>query len=359
MRRHLEGAQFQQPQAPGGTVGRVELVDAELAAVGVAGGVDEQVAQRAVNQPWRHRRAVQGELALQLVEADLDLVDLVAAGLVKARRLAGGADEHAAEQIAQRRVVVPVGDEAGQQVRPAQEGAVGGGGAAEHEVVAATSAGVAAVEHELLGRQARVVRRFVEEFGVVDEFGPVVGGVDVDLDHARVGRHGQRLQARVARRRVAFEHDLHRQLGAGGLDGGQQFEVVLQVRQRRHEDIQHAAAAAAVRRLGRTLGPGAVAALRVAHFHAQRGARQLARRLEARRRHQRVAREGGHRVVLGAQAVEAGATGQRVTRHSRHRAMAEPAARPHVGIKARAVEAAVGPFLAGAARAGLQRLLHA
>jgi hypothetical protein len=54
MRRHLEGAQLQQAQAAGGGVGRVHLVDAELAAVRVAGDVDQDVAQRAVDQPGRH-----------------------------------------------------------------------------------------------------------------------------------------------------------------------------------------------------------------------------------------------------------------------------------------------------------------
>ena len=68
--------------------------------------------------------------------------------------------------------------------------------------------------------------------------------MDVDLDHARVGRDLQHLQPRVARRRIAFEHDLHAQLGGRGLDRGQQFEVVLQVLQRRHEDVEHAALAA-------------------------------------------------------------------------------------------------------------------
>jgi hypothetical protein len=58
------------------------------------------------------------------------------------------------------------------------------------------------------------VRRVVEELGVVDQFGPVVRGVDVDLDDTGVGRHLQQLQARVARRRVAFEHDLHALLDA-------------------------------------------------------------------------------------------------------------------------------------------------
>jgi len=37
MGRHLEAVEFDQPLAAGGAVGRVELVDAELGAVGVAG----------------------------------------------------------------------------------------------------------------------------------------------------------------------------------------------------------------------------------------------------------------------------------------------------------------------------------
>ena len=100
MRRHLEGAQLQQAETAGGPVGRVHLVDAELAAMGVAGDVDQQVAQAAVHHPRRHL-LVHRQLALQLGKGDLDLVDLVVARLVDARRLAGRADEHAAEQVAQ------------------------------------------------------------------------------------------------------------------------------------------------------------------------------------------------------------------------------------------------------------------
>ena len=51
-------------------------------------------------------------------------------------------------------MVLPVGDDAGEQVGPAQERAVGRRDAAEHDVVAAAGADVAAVEHELLGAEA-------------------------------------------------------------------------------------------------------------------------------------------------------------------------------------------------------------
>ena len=55
VRRHLEVAHFQQAEAAGGAVRAVELVDAELGAVRVAGGIDQQVAERAVHIPRQRR----------------------------------------------------------------------------------------------------------------------------------------------------------------------------------------------------------------------------------------------------------------------------------------------------------------
>ena len=63
--------------------------------------------------------------ARELTERDLQLVQAVVPRLVDARRLARRADEESREQIRQRRMVVPVGDQAAQQIGPAQERAVG------------------------------------------------------------------------------------------------------------------------------------------------------------------------------------------------------------------------------------------
>jgi hypothetical protein len=69
------------------------------------------------------RRLLAGFEALRhLLEGDFQFVEAFVARLVDARRLAGGADEHAGEQVGQRRVVLPVGDQAAQQVGPAQAG---------------------------------------------------------------------------------------------------------------------------------------------------------------------------------------------------------------------------------------------
>ena len=73
-------------------------------------------------------------------------------------------------------MVVPVRDQAREQVRAAQERAVGRRRAAEHEVVAAARADVAAVDHELLAAQPRLPRGVVQEFGVVDEPSKLLAG---------------------------------------------------------------------------------------------------------------------------------------------------------------------------------------
>ena len=56
VRRHLETAQLDEAEPAARTVGRIQLVDAELGAVRVAGQIDEQVAQRAVDDPRRDRQ---------------------------------------------------------------------------------------------------------------------------------------------------------------------------------------------------------------------------------------------------------------------------------------------------------------
>ena len=65
------------------------------------------VAEDAIDQPGRSV-AVIGNL----LEGDFQFVDLIVARLIDARRLAGRADEVSAEQIRQRRMIVPIADQA-------------------------------------------------------------------------------------------------------------------------------------------------------------------------------------------------------------------------------------------------------
>ena len=90
----------------------------------------------------------------KLAEGDFQLIDGIVARLVNAWRLARRADEQAGEEIGQRRMIVPVTDQAAQQVGAAQERRIERGQRAEYKMIAATGAGMAAVEHELLAGQA-------------------------------------------------------------------------------------------------------------------------------------------------------------------------------------------------------------
>ncbi len=103
MRRHFETAQFEQAEAARRTIGRVEFVDAELGTMRVARHIDQDVAQRAVDHPRRQVRAVaaaeQIDLPLQLAERHLQLIHLVVARFVDARRLARRPDKEPGKQI--------------------------------------------------------------------------------------------------------------------------------------------------------------------------------------------------------------------------------------------------------------------
>ena len=116
VRRHLERAHLEQAAAARRAVRRVELVDAELGAMRVAGDVGQQVTEQPIDEPGRNGTA---RPPVVCAERDLELVDAVVPGLVDARRLAGRADEEAGEQIRQRRMVVPVRQQAAQQIRAA------------------------------------------------------------------------------------------------------------------------------------------------------------------------------------------------------------------------------------------------
>src|SRR5436190_19035256 len=102
-------------------------------------------------------------------------------------------------------MALPEEHDAFQQIRAAQEGTVIGIGTANHDMVATSGAGVAAVDHELFGSEARLPRFFIDRCSDVDAFPPTSGRMDVDLDDARVGCDTDDIQARVVRRRVAFD----------------------------------------------------------------------------------------------------------------------------------------------------------
>ncbi|MNQ67257.1 hypothetical protein D3C85_817730 [compost metagenome] len=107
-------------------------------------------------------------------------------------------------------------------------------------MVTATGTGMAAIDHEFLGSQARLPGLLVEEFGTLDQLVPTGRGLHVDLDHTRVRRHLEIAQACVARRLVAFKQDRAIELLGRRLDNADQLQIIFQPLQWRHEQVQPA-----------------------------------------------------------------------------------------------------------------------
>ena len=242
VRRHFEGAKFQQAEPPGRAVRRIQLVDGKLGAVGVAGEVHEEISQQPVHQPGLRGFAAGGGEAVHFLERDFQFVQVVVARLVHARRLTGRPDEQAGEQVGQRRMILPVRHQAAHQVGAPQQRTVDRGVAANGDVVAAAGAGVPAVEHELLGAEAGVARVFVQRRGVVRELSPGSRRMDIDLDYAGIRSDEQAADARVDRGLVTLQHHRHAEPARGRLHRGKQIYPVLYRTQRRQENM-HAAAA--------------------------------------------------------------------------------------------------------------------
>ena len=71
-----------------------------------------------------------------------------------------------------------------------------------------------------------MARFLVEDFGVADQFGPVVGGLEIDLDDAGIGRDLEMLDAGIVRRGVALDAHGQAEFGGGVLDGGDEVEII-------------------------------------------------------------------------------------------------------------------------------------
>ena len=142
-----------------------------------------------------------GKHLVHLLEGNGQFVQIIVTRFIHARRLAGRPNKCAGKQIRQRRMVLPIGDQAFQQVWASQHRAVFGSSAAQRGVVAATGAGMAAIDHEFFCAKTRQPGFFVQRRHVVDQLLPAGGWVDIDLDHTRIRRDAEQLDARVARRR--------------------------------------------------------------------------------------------------------------------------------------------------------------
>ncbi len=140
-------------------------------------------------------------------ERDLAFVQHVLPRLVDARRLAGRADEQPGEQVRERRPALPVEHDALEQIGPAQERAVGARSAPPSTTWLPPPVPVwrpSIMNLSVPSRREPGV--LVEPAGDVHRFGPACRRVDVDLDHAGIGRDLDDVDARI----VTAAHSLRR-----------------------------------------------------------------------------------------------------------------------------------------------------
>ncbi len=104
-------------------------------------------------------------------------------------------------------MVVPVGQQAAEQIGAAQERAIAGRRSSKHEMVAASCSGMPPDQIKLVGPQTRGLGFFVNGFRVGHQVRPIFGGLKVHFDDARVGRDAEATHAVIDRRRVPFQHD--------------------------------------------------------------------------------------------------------------------------------------------------------
>ena len=133
---------------------------------------------------------------------------------------------------------MPVRQQARQQIRATQEWTIGRGSPAHGDVVSAPGARMTSIEQKFLGGQFGVARGIVQKGRAIHDLAEGARRMNIDLNDARVWGNLQHPQAGIVWRRITFQDDLPIQFGRRLLDRRQELQVVLKMRQRRHEDIQ-------------------------------------------------------------------------------------------------------------------------
>ena len=121
-----------------------------------------------------------------------------------------------------------IGNHASHQIGAAEERAVFRRRSPDDEMVAAAGAGVAPVEHEFVGAQARLARLFVDGGRRGHDLFPRARGVNVHLEHAGIGRHLNAFHARIGRGQIPFDAHRNRERRRRLFDLRHQLEVVLE-----------------------------------------------------------------------------------------------------------------------------------
>src|SRR5579871_1907417 len=103
-------------------------------------------------------------------------------------------------------------------------------------MVAATRSDVPAVNHELVRAQARRAGLLIDGLSRLNALAPSRRRVNIDLDHAWVRSNPDDVETRIGGRWVTFDLNRSPDFLGGGFYCGNEFEVVLEAFDRRHEN---------------------------------------------------------------------------------------------------------------------------
>ncbi len=95
-----------------------------------------------------------------------------------------------------------------------------------------------AVKHELLCTETTLPSFLVECHGVIHQLPPACSGMNVNLDNTRIRGHQETFQAIVTRRFISLDYDRHGQFGSGRLNRCDQVQIMFELLQRGHKNMQ-------------------------------------------------------------------------------------------------------------------------
>ena len=99
-------------------------------------------------------------------------------------------------------MVLPITEQAGQQIRTPQYRAVCRRGAANHDMVAPARPDMASIHHELFRTETGSARFFVERCGIGNQLIPIARWVEIDLNDSGVRRDFNVIKPMIMRRRL-------------------------------------------------------------------------------------------------------------------------------------------------------------
>ena len=182
VRERFHGAKFDEAAAAALGAGVPELVEAGLAAVGVAGGVGVEMTERLADDVT----VVAGREVFEKAVGHLEVVKRAGA-LVGARGLRGGADVLAGEKVGERGMMLPVAEHGDDPRGAGEERVFVEARAAEEQVVAAAGAGLFVGGDLFEGAESgggAGALQGVEPGGVI---APRRAGREVDFEDAGIG----------------------------------------------------------------------------------------------------------------------------------------------------------------------------